>query len=231
MPNLTLWGVGTTRTMRTHWAMQELSLEYETVAISPRSGETQTQEFTAHNARQKIPLLRDNDLILGESAAIVAYLSTKYSVSETSLIPTSPVEYACWLEWCFFIVTELDSASLCVVRRHGDLRHIYGDAPEVVLQAEAYFKKQLMHVQAALSDGRKYLLGDRFSSADILLTTCLAWAIFYRIYIPRQFNSYLRRIAERSGYRKGYSANFSTPSDVGTPVLRIGHWVDLLLRE
>ncbi|CAG2160961.1 glutathione S-transferase family protein [Cupriavidus numazuensis] len=231
MGDLTLWGVGTTRTMRPHWAMHELGLNYTTMPISPRSGETQTKEFTALNARQKVPLLQDNDFVMGESAAIVSYLSGAYSTSETSLIPTSSVDYAQWLEWCFFLVTELDSASLYVIRRHSDLKHIYGDAPEVVLQAAAYFTKQLLHVESALADGRNYLLGDFFSSADIILTTCLTWAIFYNICLPRQFHAYLRRIAERPGYKRGYAANFSQPSDPSTAVFRVGHWEDLLALE
>ena len=41
-----------------------------------------------------------------------------YSTTERSLIPETTREYAAWLEWCFFIVAELDSTSLYVMRRH-----------------------------------------------------------------------------------------------------------------
>ena len=40
--NLILWGVGTSRTVRAHWAMHELELKYECRPILPRSGETKT---------------------------------------------------------------------------------------------------------------------------------------------------------------------------------------------
>ena len=88
-PNLTLWGVGTSRTIRPHWAMHELGLAYETKPIGPRTGETKTAEYTKLNPRQKIPLLQDGDFCIGESAAIVAYLSRTYSTAERSLIPES----------------------------------------------------------------------------------------------------------------------------------------------
>ncbi len=52
-PNLTLWGVGTSRTVRPHWALAELGLRYETRAIGPRTGETKTQEYTKLNPRQE----------------------------------------------------------------------------------------------------------------------------------------------------------------------------------
>src|ERR1700736_386950 len=174
-PNLTLWGVGTSRTVRAHWAMQELGLAYETRAIGPRTGETKTAEYTKLNPRQKVPLLQDGDFCIGESAAIVAYLSRMYSTPERALIPETPREYAAWLEWCFFVVADLNSKSLYVMRRHraDALGHIYGVAPEVVAQAGEYFREQLRHVETALADGRTFLMGDKFPSAAILLTTCL----------------------------------------------------------
>jgi glutathione S-transferase len=45
-PNLTLWGVGTSRTIRPHWAMHELGLSYKVRPIGPRTGETKTAEYT-----------------------------------------------------------------------------------------------------------------------------------------------------------------------------------------
>jgi glutathione S-transferase len=111
---LVLWGVGTTRTFRVHWALHELGLPYESRPILPRSGETKTPKYTALNARQKIPLLVDGDFHIGESAAIVAYLSQNYSTPEHALIPEEKSFQAKWLEWCFFIVAELDSTSLYV---------------------------------------------------------------------------------------------------------------------
>ena len=62
-PNLTLWGVGTSRTIRPHWAMHELGLAYTTKPIGPRTGETKTAEYTKLNPRQKIPLLAGRRLL------------------------------------------------------------------------------------------------------------------------------------------------------------------------
>jgi glutathione S-transferase len=206
-PSLTLWGVGTSRTIRAHWALHELGLAYASRPIGARTGETRTAEFTALNPRQKIPLLQDGDFTIGESAAIVAYLSRTYSTPERSLIPEEPRRYASWLEWCFFIVAELDSTSLYVMRRHGPLKHIYGDAPDVVTRAGEYFRQQLRHVDQALSDGREFLMRDQFTSADILLTTCLTWALDYRVGICESAEPYLQRMKARAAYQAGAHAN------------------------
>jgi glutathione S-transferase len=214
IPNLILWGVGTSRTIRPHWALHELGLKYELHGIQPRTGETKTAEFTALSPRQKIPLLQDNDLTIGESAAIVAYLARRYGTGENPLVPQDPTGYAKWLEWCFFIVTELDSTSLYVMRRHGTVKglaHIYGHAPEVVRQAGEYFRGQLRNVDVALRDGRTYLMGDQFTTADILLSTCLTWAIDYCVGICDSAVPYLERTTVRRAYLAAEKSN--TPID------------------
>ena len=209
-PDLILWGVGTSRTIRPHWALHELKLPYTRKPILPRTGETETPEYTALNPRQKVPLLQDRDLTIGESAAIIAYLAKTYPNEAIALLPRDTDDYAKWLEWCFFIVTELDSTSLYVMRRHGNIKglsHIYGDAPGVVTQAAEYLRKQLKHVDVALSDGREFLLGDEFTTADILLTTCLTWAVDYQVGICDRAQSYLDRIVTRSAYLEASVAN------------------------
>ena len=182
--------------------------------------ETKTEEYTALNPRQKIPLLQDGDLTIGESAAIVAYLANKNRTAVGGLVPDCPKLYAKWLEWCFFIVTELDSTSLYVMRRHSAnaLGPIYGVAPDVVAKAGEYFREQLRHVEVALGDGRTFLMGEQFTSADILLTTCLEWAIAYGVGICDNAHPYLERIQKRAGYQRGNDAN--VPPAPGEPVRR-----------
>jgi glutathione S-transferase len=205
-----LWGVSTSRTIRAHWALHELGLAYTRRPILPRSGETKTAEYTALNPRQKIPLLQDGRITLGESAAIIAYLARNYSTRDRSLLPATTDGEAKWLEWCFFIVTELDSTSLYVMRRHGTTRglaHIYGSAPEVVQQAADYFRHQLTFVDCALRDGRIYLMGDQFTTADILLTTCLVWAKDYGVDVCDSALAYLERTTSRPAYEAARIAN------------------------
>ena len=216
-PDLTLWGVGTSRTVRPHWAMAELGLKYTTYAIGPRTGETKTAEYTRLNPRQKVPMLQDGDFSIGESAAIVAYLARTYGTRDKSLIPDDKQAYAKWLEWCFFIVAELDSTSLYVMRRHrpDGLGHIYGTAPAVVEQAAEYFKNQLRHVDVALSDGRPYLLGAQFTSADILLATCLEWAVAYGVGVCDSAKPYMQRIAERPALQRARIANMMPKPPAG----------------
>ena len=216
---LTLWGIGTSRTMRAHWALHEASLEYDCEQILPRTGQTQTAQYTALNKRQKVPLLQDGNFTIGESAAIAAYVARKCPGS--ALIPDGCLEHARWLEWCFFIMTELDATSLYVMRRHTELELVYGSAPEVVGRASAYFQKQLAFVHERFEDGRPYLCGSAFSTADILLATCLTWAVHYGIPVGEDLMGYLKRVTARDSYR----AAFLCDRGDGDPMrYDSGHW-------
>ncbi len=126
--DLTLWGTGTGRTMRAHWMLLELGLEYEFHPIQARSGETHTEEFKRLNPRHKIPVLRHGQFVLTESAAIIQYLSETFADSKELYVPKDATSRATLNEWCYFIVSELDAGSLYVVRRHEGLKHVYGEA-------------------------------------------------------------------------------------------------------
>jgi len=212
---LVLWGVTTSRTLRAHWALHELGLAYECRPILPRSGETKTAAFTALNPRQKIPLLQDGEFLIGESPAIAAYLSDTYGSAETALIPTNARERATWLEWCFYVMTELDATSLYVMRRHHALKHIYGEAPGAVDGAAEYFRTQLRHAEQALQDGREFLVGSRFTTADMLLTTCLNWAVDYGVLVTPACLAYAARVSARPGYVAAMAANQAPPKPAG----------------
>jgi glutathione S-transferase len=200
-----LWGVGSHRTMRPHWALHELSVPYETRPIGSRTGETQTAEYTLLNPRQKIPLLQDGDFTIAESPAIIMYLAETYGGANVRLAPEG--QWARWLEWTYFIAMELDSTSLYVVRRHGVLKDIYGAAPAAVDAAKAYFFKQLGHVDQALRAGGPFLMGPEFTTADILLTTCLTWAIALDVPVYDSCQAYLERSTSRDAYRTALIAN------------------------
>ena len=202
-----LWGAGTSRTIRAHWALAELGLDYDCRPILPRTGETQTAEFTAINPRQKIPALQDGDLTITESAAIICYLSDRYGTPANTLLPRDPIERARCLEWCFFITTEIDATALYVMRRHRDLAHIYGAAPTANEAALGYFNRQMGQVERTLGDGRTYLMGERFSAADILLSSCVTWAVRYELAVAPHVWSYNAHVTTRPAYEAALARN------------------------
>jgi len=183
-----LWGVGSGRALRAHWALVFLGLDYETRAVRTRTPAIETPEYRTVNPRGKIPTLIDGNLTMTESPAIVAYLAERYSKPERRLIPESIEQRAFYFEWMSFISMELDATSLYVLRRHEGLPEIYGAA-------------------LRLEDNRRYLLCEEFSGVDILMTTCLDWAVRYGITLPEAFAAYRARIDDEPTTTLAHHAN------------------------
>ncbi len=203
--DLEIWGIGTTRAMRAHWVALELGLDYECHAIGPRTGETRTAEFTRLNPKQKIPVLRHGDLVLSESAAIVQYLTETFD-SPDFFVPAIAAERAKLNEWSFFIMMELDAHALYLIRRHDGLKEIYGAAPEAVASAREYFSKYLDAMAPRIAG--PHVMGDKFSIADVLLMTCLDWALAYDIALPPAAAAYRDHVAKRPAYRRALRVTY-----------------------
>lgn len=206
-PGLIVWGVGTSRTIRVHWALTEVGVPYETRPIGARTGETKSAEFTAVTARQKIPVLQHGDVVLTESVAIVAYVSDSFAADHNRLLPQTTLGRARCLEWCAFALSELDATALYILRRHRDLAHIYGAAPAVCEAATAYFGQQMRALDRALADDRPYILGDAFSAADIVLSSCLDWADRYDVAVSAAARSYNARVTSRPAHAVAKTRN------------------------
>ncbi len=205
---ITVWGIGGTRAMRVHWTLLELGVEYDMHAIRTRTPGTQTEEFGRLNPKRKIPVLCQGDLVLSESAAIIGYLTDSCDPPDGFFVPSTAAERAKLNEWCYFVMTELDAHTLYLIRRHDGLKEIYGEAPEAVASAREYFLKQVNAMSARVEAAGVYLMGDKFSIADIIFMTCLDWAIMYDIDLPEAVKAYHARVAERPNYQKAMRLNY-----------------------
>jgi glutathione S-transferase len=204
--DLIFWGAGTGRSIRPLWVAEELGLEYQLNPIGPRTGETQTPEYTRLNPKQKIPFCEDGDFGISESIAICRYLVNKYGDESTISPPATIEEQAKQDEWLSYIYGEMDETSLYVMRRHEALASIYGEAPAAIEAARQYVSKHLQVTDQHLAD-KSFLLNERFSLPDVFLTTCLNWAEAYGIPLAVNLLRYRDEIVKRPAYRKADAIN------------------------
>ena len=202
-----LWGSGTARTLRPIWIAEELGLDYDLVSFGPRTGETLTEEFTELNPKQKIPLLQHGSFFLTESLAICRYLQNTFP-SNNLYIPEKLSDIAKEDEWSSFIYGEIDETALYVMRRHYDLKEIYGDSPVVVESCREYLLRQFKVLENHLSKNKTILNGG-FGLVDIFLITCLDWAIFYEFKLTENLSLYRESIIKREAYKKAMKINYS----------------------
>jgi glutathione S-transferase len=202
-----LWGVGTSRTLRAHWALIELGLVYKKIDIRPRSAAADEAGFLIVSPDKKVPVLQDGALTISESPAITIYLAELYSTADTRLIPLEIHSRARFFEWVSYISMELDATSLYVIRRHLDLAKEYGEAPAAVDAARDYFVRMVARAGRTLGDGRPYLLGKLFSVADILMVSCFDFADQYDAPLPSEILEYRARVSARPAYGLAMKAN------------------------
>lgn len=204
MTAIHVWGIVSTRALRVHWTLQELGLTYGTTPIRTRTPEQTAPAYRAVNPLHKIPTMEIDGVRYTESGAIALELAARFR-DRVDLWPEA--ERARVLEWCFYVAMELDATSLYVIRRHGDLSEIYGEAPVAVSGAREYWLKQAAKAEAALADGRPWLLGDTFSVADIMLGSCLGWAGRRDVAVPQILRDYDARLHARPGRQRAEDAN------------------------
>ena len=202
-----VWGIGTPRSFRVHWMLSELGLPYETRAILPRHPSMEDPEFRALSLRGKIPLYEEENVLIGESGAIVLWLAESHAERQPLIPPlASPARAAC-LELCLYALNELDSP-LYTIRLHGGLPEVYGEAPAAVTAAQKYFVRMVGEIERRLDDGRPHLLGDRFTVADLMVATCLDWGRRLDLPMAEPVLSFNERISKRPAFRKALEINY-----------------------
>ncbi len=104
-------------------------------------------------------------------------------------------------------MNELDGHTLYVIRRHDGLSHIYGEASSAVESAKAYFREQIEAIEPSFMATTGYLFEAGFSVADILLTSCLDWALSVGIALPASIIAYRQRATSRPAYLEARRRN------------------------
>lgn len=196
-----VFGIGTPRTLRVHWTLRELAVDYTSHAVTPRTPQMEAAEFLAVSPGKKVPALRHGELVLTESAAISRYLMDNFSADVWSVSERAHIN-----RLTFFTLMELDATSLYVIRRHEGLPAIYGAAPDAVAAAYAYADRQFA-VLADLIGGQRHAIGERFSEADIHVGSVLDWAIALNITLPENLTDYHERLRARPAYRAARDVN------------------------
>ena len=178
---LTLFGVAASRAGRNIWALEELGLPYDRVLTDFKGGNKQA-DYLAVNPNGRVPALKHDDLVLFESLAINLYLARTFG--EGSLQPDTEADAARAVQWSFWVVTEVEKASLTAMF-HAFKRPGYADGAAGVEAQRQEIDSALKVLDQSLA-GRDYLVGDRFTIADLNVASVLTWAYMARM----DFSSY-----------------------------------------
>jgi glutathione S-transferase len=155
------WAAGSPFAWRVLLAAELKRVPYESRLLEFSKGDLKKSDFLALNPRGKVPVIRDGDVVLAESLAIIAYLERKYP--DPPLLGKTPEETGrIWTAISTFesyvrdVTTPLN-------------RWLFGDKPRTaeIDEARAQVGRELDTVEARLAD-HSWLAGDTVTAADVV---------------------------------------------------------------
>jgi glutathione S-transferase len=180
---LTIYGVYRSRASRNIWLAHELDVKFKHVpviqhyrqasAASPTQWHTRSPEFLKVNPNGHVPSIDDDGFVLHESLAINLYLAKKHG---GPLAPADVREDGLMGMWSLWAATEVETHALNL------LYHRLGNPtgpkqPEVADAAEAALAAPFAVLNRALSEGGGWLVGKRFTVADLNVAEIVRYAM------------------------------------------------------
>lgn len=191
------------------WAIAELGLVHKRHDVGGAFGGNDTAEYLAMNPNGLVPVMKDGDLTMFESAAIVRYLSHKYG--DPSFYPRDPkkrAEIDMWAEWnkttfaplllseFFYPLVRFDPATL---------------DHEALDEAASKMATLATMLDDRLGEG-PFIAGEDFTYADIIVGTVL-----YRYYeldflrtTTPNIDRYYEQLKSREAYQKHVMVSYES---------------------
>jgi len=196
---ITLFHAPRTRSQKVMWMLEEMGVAYEVRVVAFLERE-RDQEFMALNPAGFLPVMKDGDTVLFESAAMMDYIAARYG--PTPLVP-SPTDraYPAYLQYVHFGEASL-AAPLIVITYSlqfapPEHRDNYG-----IEIARMIFRRRLPLVEQRLAEA-PYMAGEDFTAADISVAYAVGigkWCKAIDGYSP-SLADYMRRVEARPAYQ------------------------------
>lgn len=200
---------GVVRDLRARWALEEAGLDYRVRLL----GQQRPSEYLREQPFDQVPILRDGDLCIFETGAIVQYVG---ETSETLLPRDAPGKFRA-IQWTYAALNSVEPAILNLLL----IDIFYAGEEWATLRrpgAEEFVKLKLKRVADWLGD-KQWLEGDQFTIGDLVMITVLRflWHTELVAQIPN-LAAYLKRGESRPAFQRAladqlavYAANQPQP--------------------
>ncbi len=187
-PAVTLFHSPNTRSQGALILLEELGAPYDLHLLNMKAGEQRRPEFLAVNPMGKVPAVRCGDAIVTEQVAIFIYLADLFPAAKLAPAFDDP-KRGPYLRWLAFYGSSFEPAVVD--------RAMKREPAPVSMSPYGDYDITINTLVDALAKG-PYLLGERFSAADVLWGTALAWTTSFKL-VPELpvITEYRDRIAAR----------------------------------
>ena len=187
-----------TRSFTPLWLLEELGTPYESRLVQ----HDDDPAYLRLNPSGFVPTLVHGDAVVHEVAAICLYLGDRFGYGGLAPAIDDPARGA-YLAWMVHAIAQLEPARavqrVTLEPRRGDWGPGWRPLPEV-----------MRILAAALSTG-PYLLGERFTGADVMVGATLAMGqVTGEIPADPVLGAYTQRLAERPAYQRAEALNWGS---------------------
>src|SRR5437868_7693362 len=190
---VTLFHSPNTRSSGALTLLEELGAPYELRVLNMKAGEQRRPEYLAINPMGKVPALKHGDALVTEQVAIFLYLADLFPEARLAPPLGDPLRGP-YLRWMVFYAACFEPAVIDSATQREPapqpMSH-YGD-----------FETMLRTLTDQLAKG-PYLLGERFTAADVLWGGALTWTTMFKL-VPELpvITAYIGRCGARPSVAK-----------------------------
>ena len=168
--------------------LEELGADYELHVLDLKNGEQRQEAYLAVNPMGKVPAILHAGSLVTEQGAVYLYLAELYP--EAGLAPAigDPLRGA-FLRWLFFYGSSFEPAVVD--------RAMKREPAAASTSPYGTWETMLGTLTSQLAKG-PFLLGERFSAADVLWGTALRWTTMFKL-VPEspEVTAYIARCTAR----------------------------------
>jgi len=181
-----------TRASRILWMLEEMNEPFEIERVDIRNPDSKTAEFLAASPMGKVPAIEDGPVKIADSSAIALYLADRYPACGLAPAIDDPLRGS-YLYWMTFTPGVIEP-SMAEKFNQWEVNRGSSGWGDYDLMMEV--------LEKGLKDG-PWLLGERFSAADILVGSSIYFMKLFGI-LPETpvLETYLERCLARPSYVK-----------------------------
>lgn len=199
---------GLVRDLRVRWALEEAKLAYE-VKLVALGEEQAAPEYRAWQPFGQVPAYEEDGLRLFESGAIVLHIAEK----SPALMPDDAVSREQVRQWLFAALNTVEWPILFRIQLFFN-----GITEGPVRESTMQWSAKRLHELAVAMNGRDYLVGNRFTAADLMMATVLCQLRDTdQIEKEPAIAAYHTRCTARPGYRKALADQIATFKENAPP--------------
>ena len=168
-----LYGSQSTASLVVHWLLIELGVAHELRQLDFDRNEQKSPEYLAINPAGRVPTLLVDGQVLTESAAIAMHLADLHPQAALAPPPGTPArgDYYRWMCFCVYTLMPAYRSWFYPHEPAGEA-HVEAVKARARAQLETAWQQVAEHLQA----NGPFLLGERVSAADFVLTMLMRWS-------------------------------------------------------